>query len=205
MERASLIEAEQARPAAVNLGDAPHEPHDLGDDEHHVENGARADRGHERHALGGGGDLALRLVVEGPQKRALGDVDEVAPVDDRARRVLDLRSRSRRLRPVAVERDQSTDQAARRGAIVGRARLGEGDMHFRDPRLTRDGDDLARRDADQADQEHEAEHDPDDPERLRFGEQPFDEVGRPQAQGQRDEAAEPRPDQTRRGSGASGR
>ena len=33
--------------------------------------------------------------------------------------------------------------------------------------------------ANEADQENEAEHDPDDPERLRFGEQPFDEVRRP--------------------------
>ena len=96
-----LDEAQEARPAAVDLGDAPHQPHDLGDDEHDVENRARADRGHERHPLGGGGDLALRLVVEGPQERALSDVDEVAPVDDRARRFLDLRSGARRLRPVA--------------------------------------------------------------------------------------------------------
>ena len=129
------------------------------------------DRGHQRHALGGGGDLALRPVVERPQQRALGDVDEVAPVDDRARRILDLRPRARRLRPVAIERDQLADEAARRGAIVGRARLGEGDMHLRDPRLARHRDDLARRDANEADQEHQAEHDPDDPERLRSGEQ----------------------------------
>src|SRR6202035_2110051 len=108
-----LDQAEQARPAAVDLGDAPYQPHDLGDHEHDVENGAWADRGHERHTLGGGGDLALRLVVEGTQKRALGDVDEVAPVDDRAHCFLDLRSRSRRLWPVAIKRDQLTDQAAR--------------------------------------------------------------------------------------------
>ena len=119
------------------------------------------------------------LSSSGTQKRALGDVDEVAPVDDRARRFLDLRSRARRLRPVAIKRDQLADQTARRGAIVGRARLGEGDVHFRDPRLARDRENLARRKADEADQEHEAEHDPDDPERLRPGEQPFDEVGRP--------------------------
>ena len=152
IERASLMRPEQARPAAVDFGDAPHEPHDLGDDEHDVEDRARADRGHQRHALGGGGDLAFRLVVERPQQRALGDVDEVAPVDDGARRILDFRARARRLGPVAVERDQSADEPARRGAIVGRARLGEGDMHFRDPRLPPDGNDLARRDANKADQ-----------------------------------------------------
>ena len=129
--------------------------------------------------MAGGGDLALRPVVEGAQKRAFGDVDEVAPVDDRARRILDLRPRVRRLRPVAVERGELADQAARRGPIVGRARVGESDMHLRDPRLARDRQNLARRDANEADQEHEAEQDPDDPERLRFGEQPFDEVGRP--------------------------
>ena len=78
-----------------------------------------------------------------------------------------------------IERDEPADETPRRGAIVGCARLGEGDMHFRDPRLAPDRDDLARRNANEADQEHEAEHDPDDSERLRLGEQPFDEVGRP--------------------------
>ena len=153
-----LDEAEQARPAAVDFGDASHQPDDLGDDKNDVENRARADRGHDRHALGGGGDLALRLVVEGTQKRALSDVDQVAPVDDRARRIVDLRAGVSHLGPIAVERDKSTDETPRRGAIVGRARLGEGDMHFRDPRLAPDRDDLARRDADEAGQEHKAEH-----------------------------------------------
>ena len=64
IERASLMRPEQARPAAVDLRDAPDQPHDLGDDEHDVENRARADRGHERDALGRVGDLALRLLVE---------------------------------------------------------------------------------------------------------------------------------------------
>ena len=80
-----LDEAEQARPAAVDLGDAPYEPYDLRDDEHHVENGARADRGHERHALGGGGDLALAPSRRGTEEGALRDIDEVTPVDDLAR------------------------------------------------------------------------------------------------------------------------
>ena len=103
------------------------------------------------------GDLALRLLVERPEQRALGDVDEIAPVDDRARRVLDLGARARRLRPVAIERDELADQPARRGAIVGGARRGEGDMHFGDPGLARDRDHLARRDADEADEEQQAE------------------------------------------------
>jgi hypothetical protein len=42
-----LDEAQEARPSAVDFGDEPHEPHDLGDDEHDVENRARADRGHQ--------------------------------------------------------------------------------------------------------------------------------------------------------------
>ena len=91
-----LDEAEEAGPAAVDFGDPPHQAHDLGDDEHDVEHRARADRGHQRHALGGGGDFALRLVVERPQQRALGDVDEIASVDDRPRRILDLSSCMRR-------------------------------------------------------------------------------------------------------------
>ena len=199
-----LDEAQKARPAAIDLGDAPDQPHDLADDEHDVENRARTDRGHQRHALRGGGDLGFRLQVERTQQRALGDVDEVAPVDDRARRVLDLGPRARRLRPVAIERDKLADEASRRDAVVGRARLRQLDMDFRDPRLPRDRDDLAHRDANEADQEHEAERDPDDPERFGLGEQPFDEVGRPQAQRERDEAAETRPDESGEGQARAG-
>ncbi len=118
------------------------------------------------------------LSSRGRKKRALSNVDEVAPVDDRASGFLDLRARARRLRPVAVKRDQLADQAARRGAIVGCARVGESDVHFRNPSLPPDRDDLARRKPNEADQENEAEDDPDDA-RICLGEQPFDEVGRP--------------------------
>ena len=60
-----LDESEEARPAAVDFGDATNQPHDLGDDEHDVEDRARADRGHERHALRGGGDLAFAFSSRG--------------------------------------------------------------------------------------------------------------------------------------------
>ena len=146
----------------------------------------------------------MRLGVERPQQRAFGDVDEVASVDDRARRILDLGPGARRLRPVAIERDEPADEAARRGAVVGRARHREIDMHLRDPRLARDRDNLARRDANEADQEHEAEDEPDDPERLRLGEQPFDEVRRPKSERERDEAAETRPGEAGEGQARAG-
>ena len=105
----------------------------------------------------------MRPLVERPKKRALGDVDEVAPVDDRARGVLDFSPRARRLRPMAIERDELADQAARRGAIVGRARVSERDMHLRDPRLARHRQNLARGNPDDADEEHDAEGKPDIP------------------------------------------
>ena len=126
-------------PAAVDFGDPPHQADDLGDDEDQVEDGARADRGDERDALGGGGDLSLRLLVEGSQQRPLGDVDEVAPVDDRPRRVFDLGARMRGLRPAAIERDEPADQAPRRFPVVVGARFREGDMHFGDLGLAGDG------------------------------------------------------------------
>ena len=85
----------------------------------------------------------------------------------------------RRLGPVAIKRDELAHKAARGGAIVGSAGVSEGDVHFGNPRLARNRDDLARRDADEADQEHQAEHDPDDSEQLRLGEQAFDQVRRP--------------------------
>ena len=152
-----LDEAEEARPPAVDFGDPPYEPHDLGDDKHDVEHRARADRGDQRHALGRGGDLALRLVVERPQERPFGDVDEVASVDDPPHRILDLRPGVRRLGPLAIERDELHDEAARRDAIVSGAGVGEGDMHLGNSCLARDCDHFARRNADEADQEHQAE------------------------------------------------
>ena len=142
---------------------------------------------------------ALRLLVERPQQRPLGDVDQVAPVDDRARRVLDLGARARGLRPVAVERDEPADELSRRVAVVGGARRGEGDMHLGDPRLARDRDDLARDQADEPDEEQHAEGEADQPERLGLGEQALDQARRPEAEGERDEAAEARPEQARRG------
>ena len=142
-------------------------------------------------------DFALRLVVERPQQRSLGDVDEIASVDDRAHRILDLSSCVGGIRPVAIERDELPHQTARRDAIVGSARLGEGDMHLGDPGLARDRDHLARCNADEADQEHQAEDKADDFERLRLGEQALDEVGRPQSDGKRHEAAKPGPRETR--------
>ena len=117
---------------------------------------------------------------------------------------LDFSPRARCLRPAAIKRDELADQAARLGAIVGRARPGEGDVHFRNSRLARDRDHLPRRDADDADQEHRAEQHADNPERFGPGEQPFDEVGRPQTQGERDEPAEPRPGETRKGEARAG-
>src|ERR1700722_10349975 len=174
-----LDETQEARPAAINFRDAPYEPHNLRDDEHDIENGARADRGPQRHALGGGGDFALRLLVKGLQEGALRKIDEVTSIDDRARGLVDLRPGASHFWPIAIERDELANEAARRGAIVGCARLGESDMHFRDPRLAPHCDDLARRDANHAGQEHKAEKNADDPERLRSRQQPFDEVGRP--------------------------
>ena len=97
----------------------------------------------------------LRLLVERPQQRPLCDIDEVASVDDRAHRILDLSPRMRRLGAVAIERDELADEPARRGAIVGGARLGERHMHFRDPDLSPTPTIFARGDADQPDQEYE--------------------------------------------------
>ena len=82
--------------------------------------GARADRGDDRDALGGGRDLRLRLRVERLQQRALGDVDEVAPVDDvghRARRL--PREPCAVCGPLRVERDRA---APLRAAPPGRRR-----------------------------------------------------------------------------------
>ena len=141
----------------------------------------------------------LRLVVERPEQRALRNVDEVAPVDDGAGGVLGLGARAGRLRPVAVERDELADEFPRPVAVVGGAGLGEAHMHLGDPRLARHGDDLARDEADEADEEKDAEGEADDSERFGLGEQALDQVRRPEAEGERDEAGDARPEQARRG------
>ena len=133
IERASLtIPRRPGRPPEHPRRSAARGGCDLGDDEDDVEDGARADRRHQRHALRGVSDFALGLVVEVAQKRAFGDVDEVAPVDDRARGVCDLSAGVRRFGPVAVERHELADKAARRLAVVGGAGGCEGDMHLGD-------------------------------------------------------------------------
>ena len=172
-------EAEEARPAPINLGDPAHEPDDLGDDEDHVEDRARADRRHQRHPLRRRGDFTLGPVVEGAQKRAFGDVDEVAAVDDRAGGVLDLTAGVRRFGPVAVERDEPADEASRRLAVVGGAGGCEGDMHLGDFCLARNRVDLAREESGEADKEQNAEGEADQAQRLGPGEQALDQAGRP--------------------------
>ena len=107
--------------------------------------------------------------------------------------VLDLGAGPRRLRPVAVERDELADERARRVAVVGGAGRGERDMQFGDPRLAGDREDLAGDEPDEADEEEDAEGEADQPERLGLGEQALDQARRPQAEGERDEAAEARP------------
>src|ERR1700722_247068 len=86
-----LEETEQAGPAAIYFGDAPDQIDDLRNDENHVENGARADRRDHRDALGGRRDLTLRLGVERTQQSAFGNIDEIAPVDDRVGSLRDFR------------------------------------------------------------------------------------------------------------------
>ena len=154
-----LDEAEEAGPTTVDFGDPPLTRHAIWATTNRTSSTARgliAVTSDTR--LAAVCDFALRLVVERSQQRPLGDVDEIASVDDRAHRILDLSSCMRRIRPVAIERYELPHQTARRDAIVGSPRLGEGDMHFGDPGLARDRDHLARRNADEADQEHEAEH-----------------------------------------------
>src|SRR5450756_2987108 len=91
-----LEEAQEPGPAAIDLSDAPDEIDDLRDDEDDVEDGARADRRDHRDAFGRRRDLALDFGVERAQQRALGNVDEIASVDDRAGGFNRLRPRGRR-------------------------------------------------------------------------------------------------------------
>jgi hypothetical protein len=173
-------EAQQSRPAAIDFGDAPDQEDDLRDDEDHIENRAWTDRRHHRNALGRRRDFLLGFRVQRAQQSPLGDVDEIAPVDDGAHRLGRLRASRRRFGTACVECDQLADQRARRVAIIagsGRSKTG---MQARNAALAQNGDKLARGDRGQRDQGQRAEADPDPSQRLRFIEQGLDELREPE-------------------------
>ena len=74
--------AEQTRPAAVDHRDAPDEPCRLRPDEDDVDDRARRKRRHHGNPFGRARDFAPHVQVERLDKGALGNVDEIAPVDD---------------------------------------------------------------------------------------------------------------------------
>jgi len=192
-----LDEPQQPRPPAVDLGDAPRQPHDLRRDENDVENRARRKRRHQRNPLGRRGDLGAGASVERLDQRPLGDLDEIAPVDDFGRRPLDFRPRRRRLGPGYVERDEPRHGGAGEIAVVARMRRGEIGVQLGDAPLTRQRRELARRDPDDARQQQSDEEQADPTETLRLGPQTLDEIVDPKRKPERDEAAEAGPDQRR--------
>ena len=145
--------------------------------------------------LGGLGDLRLRLLVERPQQRALGDVDEVAPVDDRGARPPATSARARAVsgrcgrarpacRPAGAPRRGRRRRAPRRGRRAARrSASGARRRRFR-ARSGRPAPTTNRTPKASADQA----------ERLGLGEQALDQIGRPQAERERDEAAEAGPE-----------
>ena len=78
-------EPDQARSPAIDLGQAPDEPHRLRAHEDHIHKRARADRRHHADAFRRASDFAGGFFIERGHEFALGDVDEVAAIDDFAR------------------------------------------------------------------------------------------------------------------------
>ena len=151
---------------------------------------------------------ACALSSRGLQQRALGDVDEVAPVDDR-RAPLPRPAPGRAPSPAGCGRAR---RACRRAAAPRRGRRRRAPRRRR--RASRRSASGARRRRSRArsrptspiGEQDGRRRAPIDAERLGLGEQALDEVGRPQAEGERDEAAEAGPEHAReveRASGAS--
>ena len=100
-----------------------------------VYDGARGDGGDKRHALGGIGDLAARARVQRVQQVALGDVDEVAAIDDFPAQVGEMGAGAGGLRPRCIDAGKLPYTAARRVAVIGGMRRCEGRVKARDRAL----------------------------------------------------------------------
>ncbi len=146
----------------------------------------------QRHALGGGGDFRSRPGVERRHQLPLGDVDQVASVDDLAAQVVEMLPGVGRLRPPGVKRREFADLLSRGVAVVGLVRPRQGDMQRGDAPLPEDGADFAPRQDKSRQQRQAGEADADQAERFRAGEQRFDQPVEPQANGETGQAAERR-------------
>ena len=186
---------EQAGSTAVDLRDAPHQPHGLCDDENHVQQGARADGRDEADALGRIGDLAAGGVVERRHQRAFGDVDEIAAVDDLARQLLQMGATARHVRPAVVKAGEFDHVTARGVAVVLLARLGQSHVQLRDGALARDGEKLAPAQDEERQPRQPRQRQADGAEHGIAGEQAFDELRQPQRDAEGEERARRRPEQ----------
>ena len=130
-----LEKAEQARPAAIDDRDAPDKSYRLRPDEDNVDDRARRKRRHHGHALCRARDFPPYLQVQRPDKRALGNVDEIAAVDDVARNFAQLSTRAKRYRALRNKARKDLNKAPCLFKIVLFARAGESNMKFRDMAL----------------------------------------------------------------------
>ena len=188
-----LEKAEQARPSAVNFRDASHQHDRLTGDEKHVEQRARADGGDDRHALGGVGDLAPRLFVERRDEIALGEVDEIASVDDLLQIVDDQRARAAGVGAIFIELAEFAERARAAALPSSLARASASAacslaMRFcrpmaRTSRATKSSAATGR---------GRARTRPIDPENSGVPEQVLDQIPYPEREGERDEPAERR-------------
>ena len=96
-------EAERRRAPAVNFRDPPHKPHRLRGDEQKIDNGARTDGGDDGHALGCACDFISNAIIKRQDEFALGDVDEIASVDDLAGEVFHMGASARGVGARAVQ------------------------------------------------------------------------------------------------------
>ena len=121
-DRAGELEkAEQAGPAAIDFRDSAHEIHRLRRDKDHVENRTRADSGDDADGLRRLGDGAADLQIERMQQLALGEIDQIAPVDDFARQPRDFGAGGCRAGAGGVEGGKVGQQQAGRVAVVAGA------------------------------------------------------------------------------------
>ncbi len=108
--------------------------------------------------------------VDRQQQRGLGDVDEVAAVDDLGRGARDLGASAGRLGPCGIKRRDLDHQSSRRVAIVGQAGGRERLVQPRHLGLTENAHGLAHRQRQDREAQQHQEADPEPAEDRRTGE-----------------------------------
>ena len=133
-ERISLMNAEKAGTAAVDFFPKSVAPAaaPAAAIENDIDQRARRNCRHHGNAFGGAGDFARDIAIEWDDEIALGNVDEIATVDDLFGQIEQIGAHGGMGATLGAQADKFGHEPARRLAVVGRARRRKVHMQMRD-------------------------------------------------------------------------